>query len=186
MKKIIFFAIMAILVSAVGAAQDKQETQTDPVKQEQQAQQTEQTEPTTQGVPAAQDKPAQPEETDLGKVYIPRDFVHADKDYIKGNYYISLIEKDGAPWFKVFNNKKELLFEELAVVKAYEGKTKRSGLRVRKEFLKDFEYFRILVIKPDSHLLAYFLVKQKEVPAPPPPPTGTEKKAEEEKKAEDL
>jgi hypothetical protein len=185
MKKILLFSIMVILLSAVVFAQDSQATQTDPLKQEQQAQQTQQTEPTAQGAPAVQEKPAQPEEADLGKVYIPRDFVHADKDYSKGNYYISLFEKDGAPWFKVFNNKKELLFEEMAIVKAYKGKAKQSKPRVRKEFLKDFEYFRILVIKSDSRLLAYFLVKQKEVPAPPPP-TGTEKKAEEEKKAEDL
>ncbi len=177
MKKILFFAIMAILVSSVGFAQDKQVTQTDPVKQEQQTQQTEQAEPTAQDNPANQEKPAQLEETDLGKVYIPRDFMHADKDYNKGNYYISLYEKEGVPWFKIFNNKKELLFEEMAVVKAYKGKAKRSKLRIRKEFLKDFEYFRILVIKPDSRIMAYFLVKQKEVPAPPP--AAAEKKEEE-------
>jgi uncharacterized iron-regulated membrane protein len=188
MKKILFFAIMAILVSVGGFAQDKQVTQTEPVKQEQPPPQTEQkekTEPTAQGVPADQEKPAQPEETDLGKVYIPRDFVHADKDYTKGNYFISLYEKDGAPWFKVFNNKKELLFEEMAVVKAYTGKAKKTKLRVRKEFLKDFEYFRVLVVKPDSRVLAYFLVKQKEVPAPAAPvPTETEKKEAEENQEE--
>lgn len=178
MKKILFFAIMAILVIAVGFAQDKQVTQTDPVKQEQQTQQTVQTEPTAQSNPVSEEKPAQPEETDLGKVYIPRDFVHADKDYTKGIYNISLFEKDGAPWFKVFNKNKELLFEELAVVKAYKGKAKRSKLRIHKEFLKDFEYFRILVIKPDSRILAYFLVKQKEVPAPTPAPAEEEKKEE--------
>lgn len=176
---------MVILLSAVVSAQDNQAAQTDPVKQEQQAQQTQQTEPTAQGAPAVQEKPAQPEETDLGKVYIPRDFVHADKDYSKGNYYISLFEKDGAPWFKVFNNKKEPLFEELAVVKAYKGKAKQSKPRVHKEFLKDFEYFRILVVKPDSRLLAYFLIKQKEVPAAaeaPLAPTETEKKETTEEK----
>lgn len=185
MKKILFFAIMVILVIAVGFAQEKGVTQTDPVKQEQQpqqTQQTQQTEPTAQPTDqTAQEKPAQPEETDLGKVYIPRDFVHADKDYIKGNYFISLFEKDGSPWFKVFNNKKELLFEELAVVKAYKGKARRSKLSIHKEFLKDFEYFRILVIKPDSRLLAYFLIKQKEVPAAAEPaPAETEKKETEE------
>lgn len=184
MKKILFFAIMAILVSVGGIAQDKQVTQTEPVKQEQQTQQTQQAEPTAQAVPADQEKPAQPEETDLGKVYIPRDFVHADKDYSKGNYFISLFDKDGAPWFKVYNNKKEQLFEELAVVKVYKGKAKQSKLRVKKEFLKDFEYFRILVIKPESRILAYFLVKQKEVPAPTPAPVETEKKETEESQEE--
>ncbi|MDQ1355077.1 MAG: hypothetical protein QG657_5386 [Acidobacteriota bacterium] len=185
MKKILFFAIMVILLSAGGFAQEKVVTQTDPVKQEQQPQQTQQTEPTAQPADQTpQEKPVQPEETELGKVYIPRDFVHADKDYIKGNYYLSLFEKDGSPWFKVFNNKKELLFEELAVVKPYQGKAKKAKLRVRKEFLKDFEYYRVLVIKPDSHVLAYFLVKQKEVPTPPPAPAEEEKKETEETKEE--
>jgi hypothetical protein len=179
MKKILFYAIMVILVSVVCDAQDKQVTQTDPVKQEQQPQQTE---PTAQeAAPVAQEKPAQPEETDLGKVYIPKDFVHADKDYKKGIYFISLFDKEGAPWFKVYNNKKELLFEELAVVKPFKGKAKQSKPRVRKEFLKDFEYFRIMVIKPENRILAYFLVKQKEVPAPVAPAAAAE---ETEKKEE--
>jgi hypothetical protein len=184
MKKILFFAIMVILVSVVCYAQDKQVTQTDPVKQEQQPQQTQQTEPTAQeAAPVAQEKPAQPEETDLGKVYIPKDFVHADKDYKKGIYFISLFDKEGAPWFKVYNNKKELLFEELAVVKPFKGKgkVKQTKPRVRKEFLKDFEYFRIMVIKPENRILAYFLVKQKEVPAPAAPAAAAE---ETEKKEE--
>jgi hypothetical protein len=131
--------------------------------------------------PPAQEQPITPIETNLGKIYISRDFVHADKDYKKGNYYISLYEKEGTPWFKVFNNNKELLFEELAVVKKYEAKVKRMKVRVRKEFLKDFEYFRVMVIQPDAHLMLYFMIKQKEVPATLPTPAENpgEKKIEE-------
>ncbi len=97
----------------------------------------------------------------LGKVYFPKTFVYNMKDYKRGVYRVILTEKEGVPYFNVYNKKKELLFEEMAVVKPYEGKYKKFKFRVKKELLKGYEYFRIKVTKPDKVYLAHFLVKQK-------------------------
>lgn len=103
---------------------------------------------------------AQADEINLGRIYFPKAFVHASKDYNKGVYRVTLFSKDGVPYFKVMNKKKELLFEEMAVVKPYEGKYKKFKYRVKKELLKGYEYFRIKVTKPDTLIMAYFLVKK--------------------------
>lgn len=103
---------------------------------------------------------AQTEEIKLGKVYFPKSFVHAKKDYDRGVYNVMLTQKDGAPYFKVFNKKNELLFEEMAVIKPYEGKYKKFKYRVKKELLRGYEYFRIKVTKPDNLIMAYFLIKK--------------------------
>ena len=58
------------------------------------------------------------------------------------------------------NKKKELLFEEMAVLKPYTGKYKKFKYRVKKEMLKGYEYFRIKVTKPDNLVMAYFLIKK--------------------------
>lgn len=100
------------------------------------------------------------DEINLGRVYFPKAFVHANKDYNKGVYRVTLFAKDGVPYFKVMNKKKELLFEEMAVIKPYEGKFKKFKHRVKKELLKGYEYFRIKVTKPDNMIMAYFLVKK--------------------------
>lgn len=101
-----------------------------------------------------------PEEINLGRIYFPRDFIHANKDYKKGVYRVKLIYKDEMPYFQVSNRKGELLFDELAVVKPYEGKSKRFKYRVKPEMLRGYEYFRIKVTKPDKLIMAYFLVKE--------------------------
>ena len=103
---------------------------------------------------------SQSEEINLGKIYFPKSFVHAQKDFNKGVYRVTLIYKEGVPHFKVMNNNKELLFEEMAVVKPYEGKYKKFKYRVKKELLKGYEYFRIKVTKPDNLIMAYFLIKK--------------------------
>jgi hypothetical protein len=132
LKKIIFFLIFILLIE-VNAAGLGQDSQ------------------------ANQEK-----DINLGKINFPRAFIHAGKDYNKGVYLVTLTEKDGFPWFKVFNEKKELLFDEMAVVKPYTGKRKNFKYIVRKELLKEYEYFRIRVIKPDKMIMAFFLVKQQE------------------------
>ena len=103
---------------------------------------------------------SQIEEIKIGKVYFPKAFVHASKDYNKGVYRIILTVKDGIPYFKVLNKKNELLFEEMAVLKPNEGKFKKFKYRIKKELLKGYEYFRIKVTKPDNLVMAYFLVKK--------------------------
>ena len=137
MKKIIFFLIFVLLVNFTGLAQETQEAT--------EIQETQET----------QDK-----DINLGSINFPRAFVHAGKDYDKGIYLVTLTEKHGVPWFKVSNKKKELLFEEMAVVKPYKGRRKNFKYRVRKGFLKGYEYFRIRVIKPDKMVMAFFMVKK--------------------------
>jgi hypothetical protein len=100
-----------------------------------------------------------PEEINIGNIYFPRPFVHAGKDYEKGVYRVKLSKKDGAPYFFLYQ-KNELVLEEMAVVKELEKPSRVRRFRLRKEFLKDFEYFRIRVTRPDKLVMAYFLVKQ--------------------------
>ncbi len=111
----------------------------------------------------AEEKQAATKDIKLGKVYFPKAFVHNMKDYNRGVYRVVLTEKEGVPYFNVYNKKKELLFEEMAVTKPYEGKYKKFKFRVKKELLKGYEYFRIKVTKPDVMIMAHFLVKKKEV-----------------------
>jgi hypothetical protein len=107
----------------------------------------------------------------VGYITIPRPFIHAKKDYDKGIYYVTLTAKEGVPYFNVHNQKKELLFEELAVVKPTKSKYK-FNYRVRKGFLKGYEYFKLKIVKPEAHIIAFFLVKEKK----------EKEKVEEEKK----
>ncbi len=111
------------------------------------------------------EKVVKAKEINLGRSYFPKNFVHNGKEYKKGLYYVLLTEKKGVPWFKVLDRKKQPLFEELAVVKPIERKQKkrrRTRLKVKKEMLKDYEYYRIKVFKPEAEIIAYFLVKVKE------------------------
>ena len=109
----------------------------------------------------AVEKQAVSKDIKLGKVYFPKTFVYNMKDYKRGVYRVILTEKDGVPYFNVYNKKKELLFEEMAVVTPYEGKYKKFKYRIKKELLKGYEYFRIKVTKPDNVIMAHFLIKKK-------------------------
>ncbi len=99
---------------------------------------------------------------ELGRAYIPKAFVHAGKDYKQGIYRIVLFEKDGTPWFRVLSKKKELLYEEVAVVVPYNPRNKRFRYRVGKEMLRGYEFYRYTVYKPEKRIILYFMVKQKE------------------------
>jgi hypothetical protein len=132
MKKILFFVVLILIFNLSGYAQ---------------------TQPTTT---------APAKDLNLGRTYFPRDFMHAGKNFNKGVYRVTLTEKDGFPWFKIMNNKKELLFEEMAVVLPNEGKSKNFRYRVKREMLRGYEYFRIKVTKPDQLIMAYFLVEREQ------------------------
>ncbi len=114
---------------------------------------------------------------DLGRVYFPRDFFHAKKEYKRGVYRLKLISKESLSYFQVYDKKGELLFEEMGVVKPYKSRSKRFKFRLRRTVLKDYEYFRLIVIQPNRKVFAHFLLKQ-------PKSVTPVKKAEEKK--EDL
>jgi hypothetical protein len=104
--------------------------------------------------------PAQSQDINLGKINFPQSYIHAGKEFPAGKYAVVLTVKDTVPFFNVYDPQKELLFEEMAIVKARSGSGKSSAYRVKKEFLKGDEYFRIMVIKSNQWLLGYFLVKK--------------------------
>ena len=103
---------------------------------------------------------AQNQDIRLGAINFPQAYIHAGTEYQQGFYEIVLTFKDAVPFFNVYNSKQEMLFEELAIVKANSRRGNASSYRLKKEFLKGDKYFRIMVIKPDQWLLGYFLVKK--------------------------
>ncbi|MCK4944057.1 MAG: hypothetical protein KAS65_10790 [Candidatus Aminicenantes bacterium] len=113
----------------------------------------------------------------LGKIYFPNSFVHAQKDYQKGTYRVFLATTGEVPYFKVFNRKNEFLFEEMAIVKPYTGKYKKFKYRLKKGVLRGYEYFRIRVTRPDNIYLAFFFLKKRAVkeekPRKPPEDKST-------------
>jgi len=113
------------------------------------------------------------EEINLGRIYFPKTFVHAKKDYNRGVYRVKFTKKDDIPYFIILNKKKELLFEELAIIKPYKGKYKKFRYRLKREMLRGYEYFRIKLTRPDNFYMAYFLIKNRE-------------KKEEEKKIDET
>ncbi len=98
-------------------------------------------------------------EQKLGRIFFPKDFVHAGKDYKRGSYIVKIAYGD-TPKFFVSDRKGNMLFEELAVTKEYKGKSRKFKFRLRKELLKGYEYFRIQVTRPDNIYLGYFLLKK--------------------------
>jgi hypothetical protein len=96
----------------------------------------------------------------IGNVRIPRNFIHSGKDYNRGIYYVTLTNNKGVPYFNVYNPKKELLFEEMAVLvlRNYKGKAKKLRHWIRKGLLRGNEYYRIRVTRADSHIMAFLLI----------------------------
>lgn len=161
MKKIIILSIMVLLAGMAGFTQETQETQEKQTQEKQETQAVQAEEKKTEEPPAMEPetKPAV-EDLQLGRVYFPKNFIHSGKNYKRGIYRLALTEKDGTPWFKVFDKRKEFLFEEMSVVKPVERKNKRFKHRVRKEMLRGYEYFRVKVIKPDKEIIGYFFVQE--------------------------
>ena len=100
----------------------------------------------------------------LGSVKFPRSFIHDGKDYNKGIYKITVKEKEGEFLFNVFNPTDELLFEEVAIVKARKSRIGKRKFLLRNTFMKDYEFFRIKVTQPDKILMGYFLVAKNSPP----------------------
>lgn len=103
---------------------------------------------------------ALPEGRDLKTVRFLRAFIHAGTEFPAGTYRLVLGEKDGHAVFFVANAKKELLFEELAIVKAHPAQGTQSHFHVNIEGTSDNEYMRIRVTTQEQWLLGYFLVKK--------------------------
>jgi hypothetical protein len=97
----------------------------------------------------------------LGSISFPRPFIHSQKDYEPGIYYITLKAKAGVPYFNVYTQTQELLFEEMAVVQPNKGNPGKVPYRVKKGFSNNQEYFDIKVITPTHRIMAFFLVKKK-------------------------
>jgi hypothetical protein len=113
----------------------------------------------------------------IGNVRIPRDFVHAGKDYKRGVYWVTLKAKAGVPYFNIHNRKKELLFEEMGVLQLRKRKSapKRIWHRVNRTMLRGYEYYRIKVTRPDSYIKAFLLIKQQPKKKKKPPKVKTTK-----------
>ena len=100
------------------------------------------------------------QDLNLGNVKFPRAFVHGDQNHVAGVYRLSLTEKDGVPWFQVFDGKGSQLFEEMGVVTLKKSRTGKRGFRLYREMLRGYEFFRVRVVQPERRVTAYFLVKQ--------------------------
>jgi hypothetical protein len=82
----------------------------------------------------------------LGSISFPRPFIHSQKDYEPGIYYITQTQ--------------ELLFEEMAVVQSNKGNPGKVPYRVKKGFSNNQEHFNLKVITPTHRIMAFFLVKK--------------------------
>jgi hypothetical protein len=96
----------------------------------------------------------------LGSISFPRPFIHSQKDYEPGIYYITLKAKAGVPYFNVYTQTQELLFEEMAVVQSNKGNPGKVPYRVKKGFSNNQEHFNLKVITPTHRIMAFFLVKK--------------------------
>lgn len=99
-----------------------------------------------------------PDDLNLGSIKFSRAFIHDGKDYNKGIYKVTLKEKDGEFLFNVFNASDELLFEEVAIVKARKSRIGTRKFLLRKSYMRGYEFFRIKVTKPNKVLMGYFLI----------------------------
>jgi hypothetical protein len=145
MKKTIILAALVLVSIALLGREQEQVTVQDPEQPQ---------------VQAEEQPPAPIQGKDLKRIRFPEAFIHAGKEYPAGDYWLVLATKDGQPFFAVQNAQKELLFEDLAIVKDRRGNRTGSSFFVGKKFMTDKEYFRIKVTTPGEWLLGYFLVKK--------------------------
>ena len=94
----------------------------------------------------------------IGSVKFSRAFIHDGKNYNKGVYKVTLMEREGEFLFNVFNPSDELLFEEVAIVKSRKSRIGKGKYLVRKSYMRGYEFFRIKVTKPDKVIMGYFLI----------------------------
>ena len=107
---------------------------------------------------SAQEAVVVPDDLNLGSIKFSRSFIHDGKNFNKGIYKVTLKEKDGEFLFNVFNASDELLFEEVAIVKARKSRIGKRKFLLRRSFMRGFEFFRIKVTRPDKVLMGYFLI----------------------------
>ncbi len=165
MKKSIFFIVLVLFsIMLFGQEQEKEQIPVLPDEQQPQVQ-AEEPPALPEEQPQAQaaeplSAPVQPQGKDLKKIRFPQVFIHAGTEYPAGDYWLILAVKDGQPFFTIQNAQKELLFEDLAIVKTRSGGRTGSSFWVEKKFMKEREYFRVKVTMPGEWLLGYFLVKK--------------------------
>lgn len=114
---------------------------------------------------SADEAVVEPDDLNLGSIKFPRSFIHNGKNYNKGIYKVTLKEKDGEFLFSVFNPTDELLFEEVAIVKARKSRIGKRKFMLRRSFMRGYEFYRIKVTKPDKVLMGYFLLAKNDKPA---------------------
>lgn len=152
MRKAIVFAVLVLFSLLLTGQEEPQEIPTQPDEQAQ-VQAAEPAQAEEQPAPP----PAPVQGRDLNKVRIPQPFIHAGSEYPAGVYWLVLAERDGQSYFAVHNDRKEPLFEELAIAKTRSG----SGLRVAgRGMTADREFFRLKVAAPGAWLYGFFLVKK--------------------------
>jgi hypothetical protein len=149
MKKIILLAALALLSIALLAQEQEQVPVQNPEPPQLQAEE-----------PVSSPPQGLPEGRDLKTVRIAQAFIHAGKEYPPGTYRMVLGEKDGQYVFFVANAQKELLFEDLAIVKAHPPEGTKSHFHVNIAGMSDKEYIRIKVTTQGEWFLGYFLVKK--------------------------
>lgn len=150
MKRSIVFVVL-ILFSLLLAAQEQEPEQV-PAQPDEQAQPAE---PAPQQ--AVEPPPAPAPGRDLQRVRIPMAFVHSGQEFPAGDYWLVLADKDGQRSFLVQNERREPLFEELAIVMAHRG---GGGFQVSRRLTAGDEFFRVRVNAPGEWLLGYFLIKK--------------------------
>jgi hypothetical protein len=102
------------------------------------------------------------DEINLGKINFPRDFIHKQIDRKKGVYQVKLISKEyeDIPYFQVYDQENQLLFEEMALVIPRKGKFGKFKYRIRKRLVNSQEHFMIRVTRPDKYVYAFFFIKK--------------------------
>ncbi len=88
----------------------------------------------------------------LGNFYFSKPITHGEVVLKPGTYKVSLIEKNGIPYFQVYKGK-ELKIEEMGIVLPSE---KKLPFSVKKELLKGGDYIRIKVCLGDKIIYGYF------------------------------
>jgi len=93
-------------------------------------------------------------EKDLGDIKFPYSFVFKGKTYDSGTYNVNVKLEGNDYYFYLYKNG-ELQIKEMAVV--MESDKSFSG--VRKEILKNKEYFRIRFYHDNKYIMGYFLIE---------------------------
>ncbi len=92
-------------------------------------------------------------ERNIGNVYFPS-FVHKGQVYKAGIYKVKVNDENGSYYFSLFK-KGNLVLKELAVLKP----AKHPFKGIKKQVLKEKEYFRIKFYHDKNLVMGYFFLK---------------------------